>query len=340
MDWEKVGQAFQGGANVLAGGLMDRYQRGKDIEDWKRKSDYSADIERRQREATDKLQANQIEHRAFLESVQKSVEADPEMFPIWQAAQAGDERSQKINSKYGVVKHYENSGIPLLSEQIAELKDPDAPLPPGVRSRILQSHMTSVHKEEKERADLEAIRTRTERDKAMTKKALEEDQSGLYGDYAIIKKARDVAEKQKRTDIQSIVKEINSLNSRIMSKKVEAERAKASKTKAGFDTLVLELDRLTGLRDDALAKRDILKAGSAEEARQKYATEPMATPAAPVTPATAVENIALTPEDMKEIAAAKAARPDLSEEEIIKAYVAYKRKATPAKPPVAGLRER
>jgi hypothetical protein len=346
MDWEKVGQAFQGGANVLAGGLMDKYQRKRDIEEWEKKTDYAAGIEMRQRQALQDLQTNEINHRAFLDMKKKEFETDPELFPVWQSAQGGDENARGILDTTSEFRHYVDSGIPLTAAQVTRLIDPGASIPSGVRSRILAGHLKASNEETKRKADLEGTLARTEREKATTKKALEDtqDNSGLYGDYAIEKKVRDAAEKQKKADIESTVKEINSLNSRIMSKKAELARSLASKAQAAADSLIQELDRLSGLRDDAIVRRDDFKSeGSEEQARQKWAMEPTAKPPAQETPANVVENIALTPEDMKEIAAAKAARPDLSEEAIIRAYVAYKRKTkSPAKglSPTAGLRER
>ena len=50
MDWEKVGQAFQGGANVLAGGLMDKYQRKRDLEEWEQKQRLASQIQTGERE--------------------------------------------------------------------------------------------------------------------------------------------------------------------------------------------------------------------------------------------------------------------------------------------------
>ena len=334
MDWEKVGQAFQGGANVLAGGLMDKYQRKRDMEEWEKKTDYAAGIEERQRKALHDLQVNDINHRAFLDMKKKEFETDPELFPVWQSAQGGDEGARNILETTSEFRHFVDSGIPLTAAQVERLIDQGTPIPPGVRSRILAGHLKATNEESKRKADLEGTLARTERERATTKKSLEPDEANLY-DYRASEKSR---EEQKKKDIAAVVKEINDLNSKILSTRAAAERAGASKTKAGYDPLFEEVQHLSDLRDEAIARRDALRPSSAAQARAKWATEPVAKATAPVS-----ENIALTPEDMKEIAAAKAARPDLSEEEIIRAYVAYKRKAkSPAKglSPTADQRER
>ena len=281
MDWEKVGQAFQGGANVLAGGLMDKYQRKRDMEEWEKKTDYSAEIEMRQRRALQDIQTNEINHRAFLDMKKKEFETDPELFPVWQSAQGGDEKAREILETSTEFRHYVDSGIPLTAAQVTRLIDQGSPVPPGIRSRILAGHLKASNEEVKRKADAEQGRATLALTTARTKELDQPDNSGLYGDYAIVKKARDVAGKQKSKDIESIVKEINSLNSRIMSKKAEAERANVTKTQAGLGPLIEELTRLTGLRDDALAKRDILKSGAAEESRAKWAAESATKTAAP-----------------------------------------------------------
>lgn len=342
MDWEKVGQAFQGGANVLAGGLMDKYQRQKDLQDWEQKQRLASQIQTGEREQEHAFQFWKQTREFTLDGIKNDLKTNPELIPYALKAEQGDEGATRILSIYAGAKYQMDQKTPLTSDDLALLKD----LPPQTRHVIINRHLTTLNEESKRRADLEAVQTRTERDRAMTKKALEDtqDNSGLYGDYAIEKKVRDAAEKQKKADIESTVKDINSLNSRIMSKKAELARSLASKAQAAADSLIQELDRLSGLRDDAIVRRDGFKSeGSEEQARQKWATEPTAKPPAQETPANVVENIALTPEDMEEIAAAKKARPDLSEEAIIKAYVAYKRKTkSPAKglSPTAGLRER
>jgi len=343
VDWEKVGQAFQGGANVLAGGLMDKYQRKRDMEDWEKKTDYSAEIDRRQRQALQDLQTNEANHRAFLDMKKKEYETDPELFPVWQAAQGGDENARDTLETTAEFRHFVDSGIPLTAAQVERLINPGAPIPPGVRSRILAGHLKASNEETKRKSEEEGRAARTERDKAMAKKALEDtqDYSDLYGDYAVRKKEQGKVTAQTKKDIESKYKEIKSLNDRIGGKQIELTRAGAAKNGTVFGAIKAEIERLQGLRSDAESWLSDLAtteaAGGAEEqSRQKWATE-SATKPAPATPVNAVENIALTPEDMKEIAAAKAARPDLSEEAIIKAYVAYKRKA---KSPTVGLRER
>ena len=345
-DLEKIGQAFSGGANVLAGGLMDKYQRKRDMEEWEKKTDYAAGIEERQRKALHDLQVNDINHRAFLDMKKKEFETDPELFPVWQLAQGGDEGARNMLETTSEFRHFVDMGIPLTAAQVERLIDQGTPIPPGVRSRILAGHLKASTEEqdketERERKKLgdKLTAARIADLEKRTKQVGAEDESNLY-DYRASEKAR---EEQKKKDIAAVVKEINDLNSEILSTRAAAERAGASKTKAGYDPLFEEVQHLAGLRDEAIARRDALRPSSAAQARQKWATEAEARTAAPATPVNEVENIALTPEDMKEIAAAKAARPDLSEEEIIRAYVAYKRKTkSPAKglSPTAGLRER
>ena len=320
MDWAKVGQAFQGGANVLAGGLMDKYQRKKDLEDWAQKTNYAQGIEEQQRKAQ--------EAREWLE---KRYSEFPEMKDFHSAAEQGDPEAQKKLYTFAGAWDKINRAEPLADSELQEIFS----LPPMTKGKLLNLDLKNKWavsdretKRKQDEATLASTVARTEREKATTKKALEDtqDYSDLYGDYAIEKKVRDTEAKQKEKDLEAIVAEINSLNSRIMSKKAEAERAGATKTQAGFGSLIEELNRLSSLRDDALAKRDSMRTGdvsksSQEQARQKWAAEAATKPE---TPTNVVEKVALTPEDKIEIEAAMKARPDLSQDEIIRQYLKYK----------------
>jgi hypothetical protein len=305
MDWEKVGQAFSGGANVLASGMMDKYQR--------------------------KIDSQEQQKRDLRDQIKAEFDTDPELRPIALRAHAGEADAQETVSLYAGLLQTLASGTPFTEDHYKAL----APLPPMTKSRLIGEDLKlkrTLEDRERQRQLFES-QEETRKSQREHQRKLEQrwekedmgavpDESNIY-DYRVSQKAR---EEQKRKDILAVVKEINELNSKILSTRAEAERAGASKTKAGYDPLFEEVQHLAGLRDEAIARRDALRPSSARQAQQKWATEGAARTATPSTPATVAENIALTPEDMKEIAAAKAARPDLSEEAIIKAYVAYKRK--------------
>jgi len=255
VDWEKVGQAFQGGANVLAGGLMDRYQRGKDIEDWKRKTDYSADIEMRQRQAVQDLQTNEINHRAFLDMKKKEFETDPELFPVWQSAQVGNEKAREILETSTEFRHYVDSGIPLTAAQVERLIDQGTPIPPGVRSRILAGHLKASNEEVKRQADL----TRTE---AATTESVER---GKYykrrEKEAALKPQEDVQYKRDSAGVKQLVTrfeyDLNKLAPEIA--KLQAEISNSPYARAGIDSPELQAtqSKLSALE----TKRDNIQKG-------------------------------------------------------------------------------
>jgi ribosomal protein L24 len=314
MDWEKVGQAFQGGANVLAGGLMDKYQRKQNEAEWNRKTDYTAIINERQRKALHDLQLDEINHRAFLDMKKKEFETDPELFPVWQSAQGGDEKARGILETTSEFRHYVDSGIPLTAAQVERLINPGASIPSGVRSRILAGHLKASNEETKRKTDLEGVLARTKdyenREKRENRAIAEREKAEVHADTVrlVDLKKRERADKKK--DWEDANKEIQDLDNKLAERDINLRTAQGAKNQFPMIALDADIKRLRELKTVAEKRRDRL-------------TEDLLPPA---TTANVVEKVALTPEDMKEIAAAKAARPDLSEEAIIRAYVAYKRK--------------
>jgi len=277
MDWSKVGQAFQGGANVLASGLMDKHQRKLDQAEWEKKTDYSADIAKRQRQALQDLQTNEINHRAFLDMKKKEFETDPELFPIWQAAQGGDEKAREILEASTEFRHYVDSGIPLTSAQVTRLIDQGTPIPPGIRSRILAGHMKASYAEDERKAEDEGRKARTRRDTATAKKAEMDLAEGSAVGRAEVNKARAdttklitdrVADREKRqAAIQQLDTNILTLQQLSDEKIKEEELTKGDVAKAAVrmsrDNLELKIKQAEkqkkGLEADIQREADLLK---------------------------------------------------------------------------------
>jgi hypothetical protein len=302
MDWERVGQAFSGGANVLAGGLMDKYQRQKDLQDWEQKQRLASEIQSGERAQEHAFQFRKQTRDFTLEGIKNDLKTNPELIPYALKAEQGDEEATRILSIYAGAKYQMDQKTPLTSDDLALLKD----LPPQTRHVIINRHLTTLNEEVKRKADLEGTLARTEREKATTAKVREDAQanSGLYGDYAIESKARAKAEAEKKKAIADTQKEIQTLSS-------QANRA------GGY----LEGDpeseriqqRLQAAQDRLyqLTVSDVV-ASSAEQARQKWATEG-------ATKAPAPQGKSIPPDVL---AAAKKKYPNMPEEEIIRQWQA------------------
>lgn len=200
MDWERVGQAFQGGANVLAGGLMDKYQRQKDLQDWEQKQRLASAIQAGEREAEHTFQLEKQTREFTLEGIKNDLKTNPELIPYAVKAEQGDEEATRILSIYAGARYQMDQRTPLTSDDLALLKD----LPPQTRHAIINRHLTTLNEAVKGKADLEGVLARTEREKAMTKKAQEDaqDNSDLYGGYAAMQTGREQAEVQRDRGIR------------------------------------------------------------------------------------------------------------------------------------------
>jgi len=200
VDWEKVGQAFQGGANVLAGGLMDKYQRKRGLEDWEQKQRLASQIQAGEREQEHAFQFGKQTREFTLEGIKNDLKTNPELIPYAIKAEQGDEEATRILSIYAGAKYQMDQKTPLTSDDLALLKD----LPPQTRHVIINRHLTTLNEESKRQADLEGVLARTEREKVTTQKAREDmqDNSDLYGGYAAMQAGREQAETQRDRNIR------------------------------------------------------------------------------------------------------------------------------------------
>jgi len=346
VDWEKVGQAFQGGANVLAGGLMDKYQRKRDMEDWEKKTDYSAEIDRRQRQALQDLQTNEANHRAFLDMKKKEYETDPELFPVWQAAQGGDENARDTLETTAEFRHFVDSGIPLTAAQVERLINPGAPIPPGVRSRILAGHLKASNEETKRKSEEEGRAARTERDKAMAQKAAADLAEGSTAGRAEVNKTqaettklvtdRMEARDKKLAAIQQLDTNILTLQG-VVGDKIREKATAKPKAGSGIDLEIATIQgkiaqvekQKKGLSDDLQREADILK----KRRPDLFPEEAPAKPAEVLPPDVQEFLNQLSDVDREEIFKAMKTRPELSQEAIIRAYAKYKQQANPVAPP-------
>jgi len=247
MDWEKVGQAFQGGANVLSGGLMDKYQRQKDIEDWKHKTEYAQGIEDQQRKAQ--------ESRAWLE---KRYADFPEMKDFHTAAEQGDPEAQKKLYTFAGAWDKLNRMEPLSEGELQEVFS----LPPMTKGKLINLDLTNkfalIDRETKRKqgeATLEGTLARTEREKASTAKA-EQDLR-----VAQTKPKEDVQYKRDSAGIKQLVTrfeyDLNKLTPEIA--KLQTAVSNNPYARAGIASPELQAiqDQLTALG----AKRDNIQKG-------------------------------------------------------------------------------
>ena len=251
MDWEKVGQAFQGGANVLAGGLMDKYQRKRDLEDWEQKQRLASQIQTGEREQEHAYQFGKQTREFTLEGIKNDLKTNPELIPYALKAEQGDEEATRILSIYAGARYQMDQKTPLTSDDLALLKD----LPPQTRHVIINRHLTTLNEESKRKADLEGTLARTEREKASTAKA-EQDLR-----VAQTKPKEDVQYKRDSAGIKQLVTrfeyDLNKLTPEIA--KLQTAVSNNPYARAGIASPELQAtqDQLTALE----AKRDNIQKG-------------------------------------------------------------------------------
>ena len=344
MDWEKVGQAFQGGANVLAGGLMDKYQRKRDLEDWEQKQRLATTIQMDEEERrwgqADKVRREQ----AFRDSLKNDMETNPELQPFVERHLQGDPEAGRVLSLYAGSKYKMYQDTPLSSEEIAAL----SPLPPGIRHTIIRSHLTVLRK----RADEELTRTSKEKENELRDARIAE-----------------LTDRAERADTEKGAAEINKTQAettKLVTDRMEARDKKLAAIQQ-LDTNILRLEELIGDKERNLAtekvktakpgiqkgidgyraqqgqlnqQKERLEADLQREAdvlkkrRPDLFPEEVSKPPAEEMSREVLEFLATLPdEDKLEIQKAIKARPELSQEAIIRAYAKFKQQANPVAPP-------
>jgi len=344
VDWEKFGQAFSSGANVLAGGLMDKYQRQKDLQDWQEKQKLATTIQMDEEERRWGQAEKVRREQAFRDSLKNDIETNPELQPFMERHLQGDPEASRIMSIYAGSKYKMYQDTPLSSEEISAL----APLPPGVRHTIIRSHLavlrkradedlarTSKEKENKLRdARIKELTSRVER--ADTEKGAAEAAKIRAGNVKSIEE-RTADRERKQTAIQQLDTNILTLQQYSDEKMKEEEltkgdlaKAAVRRSKGNIDLKIQQAqNQKKKLEADLQREADVLR-----KKRPNLFPEEAPNPPAEGLSPDAMEFLAALPDDDKlEIQKAIKARPDLSQEVIIRAYIAHKRQANPVSPP-------
>jgi hypothetical protein len=328
MDWESFGQGIKGTANTLAGALLEQRQRQQEMQDWYQKQTALNSAEQAKEARAHTFDIGKLNYQTTLDSVKKDFEQNPELVPYWQRAQAGDPDAQKVVQTYAGARYMMDSNTPLSSDQIAELGG----LPPQTRHAIINQHLNTLDTEMKKQADLARTKQETATSAATAAwrqkqtATASEDNSDLYGGYAEQKKATDKAAAQKQKETDSAQKEIQRLEVQIGAKVAQAQRLAASKNPAGGPALAAEIETLKRYQQDAKNRLYKLTAGAQAQSSEAQANQGYAKASPILNPQNVVETVALTAEDKAAIEKAKAARPDLSDDEIIKQYLAFKKR--------------
>jgi len=342
MDWEKVGQAFQGGANVLAGGLMDKYQRKRDLEDWEQKQRLASQIQAGERAQEHEFQLGKQTREFTLEGIKNDLKTNPELRPVAIRAEQGDEEATRILSIYAGAKYQMDQRTPLSSDELAMLKD----LPPQTRHVIINRHLTTLNEEVKRKADLKRTEAETDYRTTMAKKATMDLEEGSAAGRSEVNKTqaettklvtdRMEARDKKLAAIQQLDTNILTLQGFVGDKVREKAGAKKGAGQ-GIDLEIATLqEKITQAEkqkkrweDDLQREADILK-----KRRPDLFPEEAPKPPAEVLPPDVQEFLnQLSDVDREEIFKAMQTRPELSQEAIIRAYVKFKQQANPIAPP-------
>jgi hypothetical protein len=335
MDIEKIGQVFQGGANVLAGGLMERYQRQKEMQDWYQKQLALDKLQRAETAQKQQFEVGKMDYEMTLNSVKKDFETNPELIPYWQKAQTGDPEAQKVLQVYAGAKHYMDSRTPLSSEQIAEL----SVLPPQTRHVIINRHLTTLDAETKRQADLKRTEAETAYRTAAAKKLAQDmeqntpDQKYHAEAVAAVKgrgediEKRIAAREKKQAAIQQLDTNILTLEGLVGDKTREKALAKKGAW-PGIDHEIevlrakqAQLDKQkTGLEDDLQREADMLK----KQRPDLFPEEAPAKPQEELSPEAIQYMNSLAPAELAEVTKAIQARTDLPQEVIIRQYFRHK----------------
>jgi hypothetical protein len=346
VDWQKAGQAFQGGANVLAGGLMDKYQRKRDMEDWEQKQRIASTIQTGEREQEHAFQFGKQTREFTLEGIKNDLKTNPELIPYAIRAEQGDEEATRILSIYAGAKYQMDRRTPLSSDELALLKD----LPPQTRHVIINRHLTTLNEESKRQADLEGVKVRTERDRTMAKKAEMDLAEGSAAGRSEVNKTRTdttklitdrtEAREKKMAAIQQLDTNILTLQGYVGDK----VREKATAKKGAGQGIDLEIatiqEKITQAEkqkkrweDDIQREADVMK----KRRPDMFPEEAPAKPAEVLPPDVQEFLNQLSDVDREEIYGSMLARPELSQETIIRAYAKYKQRANPVAPPQGRL---
>ena len=342
MDWEKVGQAFQGGANVLAGGLMDKYQRKRDMEDWEQKQRLASQIQTGEREQEHAFQFGKQTREFTLEGIKNDLKTNPELIPYAIQAEQGDEEATRILSIYAGAKYQMDQKTPLTSDDLALLKD----LPPQTRHVIINRHLTTLNEEVKRKADLKRTEAETAYRTTMAQKAAADLAEGSTAGRAEVNKTqaettklvtdRMEARDKKLAAIQQLDTNILTLQG-VVGDKIREKATAKPKAGSGIDLEIATIQgkiaqvekQKKGLSDDLQREADVLR----KKRPDLFPEEAPKPPAEGLSPEVMEFLSALPDDDKLEIHKALWARPDLSQEVIIRAYIAHKRQANPASPP-------
>jgi len=342
VDWEKVGQAFQGGANVLAGGLMDKYQRKRDMEEWEQKQRLASQIQTGEREQEHEFQLGKQTREFTLEGIKNDLKTNPELIPYALKAEQGDEEATRILSIYAGAKYQMDQKTPLTSDDLALLKD----LPPQTRHVIINRHLTTLNEEVKRKADLKRTEAETDyRTKMAQKATMDLEEGGAAGRAEVNKTQAETtkivtdrmeARDKKLAAIQQLDTNILTLQGFVGDKIREKAGAKKGAGQ-GIDLEIATLqEKITqaekqkkGLSDDLQREADVMK-----KRRPDLFPEETPKPPAEVLPPDVQEFLNQCSDvDREEIFKAIRARPKLSQEAIIRTYAKYKQQANPVAPP-------
>lgn len=242
-DFRLIGEAFDKAANVAASGLMERYQRERDIEDWKKKQDYSAGIQEQEEKRRQAFQMSQRDREEFLKTKREQFKHVPEMMDIFMAADKGDPAATEVYAAYLGAERLLDQKVPLTPDDI----NATAKLPPYIRSKIFARHLDVMNAEIKRKADLERVGAATEASKAAAKRSA----------YLVDRDKKKVTEDEDK-EVSAIRKETAKIRTERIASRADKEKA--------LDTIVEDIDKL---KDSIFEKRRArAKADNEEEARE------------------------------------------------------------------------
>jgi len=338
MDWAKVGEGIESGAHTLAAGLMEKYQRQKEMEDWYQKQTALDKLQRAEETRKQKFEVGKLDYEMTLAAAKKDFETNPELIPYWQRAQTGDEEAQRVIKVYTGAKHMMDSRTPLSSEEISEL----SALPPQTRHTIINRHLTTLDAEIKRQADLKRTEAETKYREAMAKKAEAELAAGPGDKYhaegvAAVKgreqdiKDRIAARDKKREAVQQLETNLMTLHGLIGDKERELAVTKGGKdAKAGvtkeIESLQMKVqqadDQKKRLEDDLQREANMLR----KQRPDLFEPDTPAQPQEELAPELMDYMSNLPPAERAEIMKAIKARPDLPQSVIIQKHYELKQK--------------
>jgi hypothetical protein len=321
---------------------MDKYPRKRDLEDWEQKQRIASTIQTGEREQEHAFQFGKQTREFTLEGIKNDLKTNPELIPYALKAEQGDEEATRILSIYAGAKYQMDQKTPLTSDDLALLKD----LPPQTRHVIINRHLTTLNEEVKRKADLKRTEAETDYRTTMAKKAAMDLAEGsavgraettrTQAETTKLVTDRIEARDKKLAAIQQFDTNILTLQGFVGDK----IREKATAQKGAGQGIDLEIATLQekiaqaekqkkGLKDDLQREADVLK-----KRRPDLFPEDVPKPPAEELSREVLEFLAGLPdEDKLEIQKAIKARPELSQEAIIRAYAKFKQQANPVAPP-------